>query len=703
MVKNCERCRIPLSYDPNNGVQMMAFIDGQIHPVQSFIGGQWLGIGRDAKDIHSAIDGRVIAQAGNSGIDFGATLDYARSKGSPALAKMTFHDRAKMLKALALHISKHKQLLYDLSFATGATQKDHLIDIDGGIGTLLVFASKGRREMPDSTVYVDGQLEQLSRTGSFMGQHVCTPLQGVAIHINAFNFPVWGMLEKLAPTLLAGVPAIVKPATSTSYVAEACMRIMQDSSLLPAGAVQFISGSVGNLLDELGSQDVLSFTGSFSTGNQLRSHPNLLKHSTRVVVEQDSLNSTVLGPDVQPGSPELALFATEVVQEMTAKAGQKCTAIRRILVPASHTDAVIEALQRKLGSVRVGDPRLEDTDMGALVSAAQRQDVASIQEKLASETEVVFGDTGPLSMSGDGLSPNAFMSPILNYCASPDNAIHVHDLEAFGPVATVMPYNDLPQAIELLNRGQGSLVASVITRDVDVAKDMVMGSGAYHGRLYFNNQDSAKESTGHGSPLPHMTHGGPGRAGGGEEMGGVRGVMHYMQRTAIQGSPELLTGITGRWVPGATEHKKPNHPFTHRYHELTIGDTLNTASREVTLNDIEHFAEFTGDTFYAHMNHEAATRNPFFPGRVAHGYLLLSFAAGLFVEPAEGPVLANTGLDNLRFLKPVEPGDSVQVQLTVKHKTPRNDEYGEVRWHVTLTNQNDEPVAEYELLTMVAF
>jgi len=388
---------------------------------------------------------------------------------------------------------------------------------------------------------------------------------------------------------------------------------------------------------------------------------------------------------------------------MTAKAGQKCTAIRRIMAPSTHTDALIERLQQKLAKIRIGDPRSKDTDMGALVSSAQRQDVAAIQQKLSCETELVFGDVSPLDLNNGELSPDAFMSPLLNYCASPDTATHVHDLEAFGPVATVMPYNDLSHAVQLLKRGQGSLVASVVTRDNAVAKDMVLGAAAFHGRLYFNNQDSAKESTGHGSPLPHMTHGGPGRAGGGEEMGGVRGVMHYMQRTAVQGSPELLSGITDRWVPGAIEHSKPSHPFTRRYNDLDIGDTLNSESRQVTLDDIEHFAAFTGDTFYAHMDHEAATRNPFFPGRVAHGYLLLSFAAGLFVEPNEGPVLANTGLDNLRFLKPVEPGDSIKVRLSVKHKTPRNDEYGEVRWHVTLTNQDHEPVAEYELLTMVAF
>ena len=674
-----------------------------VQAVQSFAAGQWIGTDSSARNVHSAVTGEVIATAGNASLDVQAMLDHARSVGGPHLRALSFHDRARLLKALALHLSQHKQALYDISFATGATHKDHLIDIDGGIGTLLVFASKGRRELPDSQIYLDGAVEQLSRQGSFLGQHVCTSLRGVAVHINAFNFPVWGMLEKLAPTLLAGVPAIVKPATATGYVTELCVKLMLDSGLLPDGALQLVSGGMGDMLDHLGSQDVVSFTGSATTALKLRSSPHLLEQAVRFVAEQDSLNASVLGPDAAPGSPEFELFIKEVTREMTTKAGQKCTAIRRVFAPEAHTAAVIEALQQSLGKIIIGDPRNAGTDMGALVSAEQKQDVLAKAELIGQEAERVFGDPQHFALKGEGLEAGAFVPPLLYHCADPDTGTHVHDVEAFGPVSTVMPYRDLEHAMALLNRGQGSLVASVITHDSDVARQVVLGSGAYHGRLYFNNRDSMKESTGHGSPLPHMVHGGPGRAGGGEELGGVRGVMHYMQRTAVQGSPDVLAAIGSRWVPGAREQQGPAHPFTRSFHELNIGETLHTESRTISLDDIEHFAEFTGDTFYAHMDAEAAARNPFFPGRVAHGYLLLSFAAGLFVQADEGPVLANTGLDNLRFMKPVEAGDSIKVRLSVKHKTPRNDEYGEVRWHVTLSNQDDELVAEYDLLTMNAY
>ena len=608
-----------------------------------------------------------------------------------------------MLKSLGEALGKHKQALYDLSFATGATQSDHLIDIDGGIGTMFVFASKGRREMPDAHVYLDGDVEQLSRNGTFLGQHIATSLQGVAVHINAFNFPVWGMLEKLAPTLLAGVPAIVKPATATCYVTELAVRIMLDSGILPAGALQLVSGGLGDMLDRLTCQDVVSFTGSANTAFKLRSAPHILRNSIRFVAEQDSLNASILGPDAVAGTPEFDLFVKEVQREMTTKAGQKCTAIRRIIAPQAQVDAVIEALSARLAKTVIGDPRHEATRMGALVSNSQKRDVLEKAAIIATEAERVFGDTDNFEVSGADATKGAFLPPMLFHCANPDTAEHIHDTEAFGPVSTIMGYRDLDHAIALANRGEGSLVASVITHDADVAREVASGAGAFHGRLYFNNRDSMKESTGHGSPLPHMVHGGPGRAGGGEELGGLRGVMHYMQRTAIQGSPDILTAISQKWVPGATEKPAPAHPFTRTFNELEIGETIHTDPRKITLEDIEHFAEFTGDTFYAHMDDAAAKRNPFFPGRVAHGYLLLSFAAGMFVEPNEGPVLANTGLDALGFLKPVEAGDSIKVRLTVKHKTPRNENYGEVRWHVTLTNQNDEKVAEYELLTMNAY
>ena len=670
--------------------------------IQSFAAGEWLAPGAGARNIASAITGDVIAQAGNDALDVQAMLGFARDHGGPALRAMTFHDRARMLKALALHLMEHKQALYDLSYDTGATLSDHKIDVDGGIGTMLVFASKGRREMPDAHVYLDGAPEQLGHDGQFMGRHICTPLQGVAVHINAFNFPVWGMLEKLAPTLLAGVPAIVKPATATCYVTEHCVRLMLDSGLLPKGALQLVSGGLGDMLDHLDCQDAVAFTGSADTALKLRSNPRLLQNSVRFTSEQDSLNASVLGLDATPGTPEFDLFVKEVQREMTAKAGQKCTAIRRIMVPHAQIDAVIAALSERLAKTTIGDPRDESTRMGALVSNSQKRDVLEKAALLSAEAERVFGDPDNFTVKGADKDKGAFLPPMLFHCADPDKAERVHDTEAFGPVSTLMPYRDLPHAKQLLNRGQGSLVASIITNDGEVARELTIGSAAFHGRLYFNNRTSMKEATGHGSPLPHMVHGGPGRAGGGEELGGIRGVMHYMQRTAIQGSPDILTAIGKQWLPGAEEITDRDHPFTRRFTELDLGETFYSKSRKISLDDIETFANFTGDTFYAHMDDEAAAANPFFPGRVAHGYLLLSFAAGLFVQPDPGPVLANTGLDNLRFLEPVSAGDSMKVRLTVKHKTPRNEEYGEVRWHVTLTNQREEAVAEYDLLTMNA-
>ena len=670
--------------------------------IHSYAAGEWLAPGAGVRNIASAITGEVIAQAGNDALDAQAMLGFARDHGGPALRAMTFHDRARMLKALALHLMEHKQALYDLSYDTGATLSDHKIDVDGGIGTMLVFASKGRREMPDAHVYLDGAPEQLGREGQFMGRHICTPLQGVAVHINAFNFPVWGMLEKLAPTLLAGVPAIVKPATATCYVTEHCVRLMLDSRLLPKGALQLVSGGLGDMLDHLDCQDAVAFTGSADTALKLRSNPKLLQNSVRFTSEQDSLNASVLGPDATPGTPEFDLFVKEVQREMTAKAGQKCTAIRRVMVPEAQVDAVISALSERLAKTIIGDPRDENTRMGALVSNSQKRDVLEKVALLSTEAERIFGDPEDFTVKGADRDKGAFLPPMLFHCADPDKAERVHDTEAFGPVSTLMPYRDLAHATQLLNRGQGSLVASIITNDGEVARELTMGSAAFHGRLYFNNRKSMGEATGHGSPLPHMVHGGPGRAGGGEELGGIRGVMHYMQRTAIQGSPDILTAIGKQWVPGAEEITDRDHPFTRRFTELDLGETFYSKSREISLEDIETFANFTSDTFYAHMDDEAAAANPFFPGRVAHGYLLLSFAAGLFVQPDPGPVLANTGLDNLRFLEPVSAGDSMKVRLSVKHKTPRNEEYGEVRWHVTLTNQREEAVAEYDLLTMNA-
>lgn len=669
--------------------------------VSSYLCDQWVAPDNNARVIRSAVTAKDIAKAGNSSIDTAAMLDHARQQGGPALRELTFHDRAKKLKQLATHLNEHTSYLTELAFHSGATAADSKIDIDGGIATVFVYASKGRRELPDDTLCTDGEVEQLSRKGTFVGQHVYTSKPGVAVHINAFNFPVWGMLEKLAPTLLAGMPAIIKPATTTSYITEACFRLMIDSEIFPAGSFQLICGGTGNLLNELSAQDVVTFTGSANTANLLRSNPHLLNNAVPFNAEQDSLNATLLGPDITADSPDFDIFVNEVFKEMTVKSGQKCTAIRRVLVPTRLIDATQDALTAKLSALNIGDPSLAETTMGALVSSEQKESVIDACNQISTCARLTYGDATP-TLNDTQMNAGAFVTPMLYHCKDPDNAAAVHAIEAFGPVSTLMPYRDLHHACELLNRGNGSLVASVVTQDGSVAREVTSRSAAWHGRLYFNNLHSNKESTGHGSPLPHMVHGGPGRAGGGEELGGVRAVKHYMQRTAIQGSPDLLQSVTGHYVAGASTAEHSKHPFRKRFSELNIGDTLHTGPREITLDDIEHFAHFTGDTFYAHMDEEAAAANPFFPGRVAHGYLLLSFAAGLFVDPDPGPVLANTGLSDLAFQKPVSAGDSICVSLTVQTKKKRNEEYGEVRWHVTLQNQNDEQVASYQLHTMNA-
>ncbi|MEO7410110.1 MAG: phenylacetic acid degradation bifunctional protein PaaZ, partial [Sphingomicrobium sp.] len=645
------------------------------------------GTGQRA-DIASAIDGSLVATAGSGGIDFAAMLTHARNVGGPALRALTFHQRARIIKGLGLAILAHKEELYALNAASGATRKDGWIDIEGGAGTLLSFSSKGRRELPDAHVLLDGDLEPLSKGGSFVGQHIYTSLQGVAVHINAYNFPIWGMLEKLAPTLLAGMPAIVKPASSTAYLCEAAFRIMIDTGLLPDGAVQLIVGGVGDLFDHLGGQDVVSFTGSATTALKLKSHPVVLRESVKFVAEQDSLNASLLGPDAAPGTPEFDLFVAEVVTEMTVKAGQKCTAIRRAMAPAAHLDALETAIRDKLAEVA--------PDMGALVSCAQRDDVRGQIAKLtAAGARVVAGD--PAAQVGpDG---GAYMQPILLRADDPWSSDAVHDVEAFGPVSTIMPYRDLADAVGLANRGMGSLALSLFTNDPDAARDFIQGAAAFHGRMLVINRDNAAESTGHGSPLPVLVHGGPGRAGGSEEMGGVRGVKHYMQRTAIQSTPAMIACISEQYIPGGPKRFVDGHPFTKRMRDLTIGDTLRTDSRTVSIADIEHFAEFTGDKFYAHMDDEAAKASPIFEGRVAHGYLILSFAAGLFVWPDPGPVLANTGLENLKFLTPLYPGDAMRVELTVRSKSLKSEDSGVVRWAVEIFNQKDELVATYDLLT----
>jgi oxepin-CoA hydrolase/3-oxo-5,6-dehydrosuberyl-CoA semialdehyde dehydrogenase len=657
---------------------------------------RWIAGDGNLAEIPSAIDGTPVAMTGSAGLDFGAMLRHAREVGGPALRTLTFHQRARMVKALGLAIMARKEELYALNYQTGATRKDGWIDIEGGAGTLFSFSSKGRRELPDAHVLLDGQLEGLSKTGTFVGQHIYTPLQGAAVHINAFNFPVWGMLEKIAPTLLAGVPAIVKPASATAYLAEAAFKIMIEADVLPPGAIQLIVGGVGDLFDHLGGQDIVSFTGSASTALKLRTHPTVIRESTRFVAEQDSLNASILGPDAAPGTPEFDLFVKEVATEMTVKAGQKCTAIRRAMAPAEHLDALEKALGERLAGTRVGDPRAEDTRMGALVSVSQRDDVrARIRELETAGARIVAGDPD----AEPAIAGGAFMPPVLLRTDDPWSNAAVHDCEPFGPVSTLMPYRDVADAVALANRGMGSLVLSLFTHSPQAARDFVQGAAAYHGRMLVLNRDNAAESTGHGSPLPVLVHGGPGRAGGSEEMGGVRGVKHYMQRTALQSTPAMIAAITEQYVPGAPKHFIGTHPFRLTMGKLGIGDTWKTGSRTVTLDDIEHFANFTGDKFYAHMDEEAAKASPIFEGRVAHGYLILSFAAGLFVDPDPGPVLANTGLENLRFLTPLYPGDSMRVELSVRAKSLKSEDTGVVRWAVEIFNQRDELVATYDLLT----
>ncbi len=664
---------------------------------------QWVEGDGDGTVLCSAVSGDSVARITSQGLDFAAMLDYARNTGGANLRRLTFHERGEMLKALAKYLMEHKREFYELSTMTGATRSDSWIDIDGGISTLFVFSSKGRREMPNDHVYLDGAPEQLSKNGTFAAQHICTPKLGAAVHINAFNFPCWGMLEKLAPTLLAGVPAIVKPASSTAYLTESMVKRILASGILPKGALQLICGSVGDLFDHLNCQDTIAFTGSKTTAEFLQQHPRVVSESVAFTAETDSLNSSILGPDALPGTPEFDLYIKEVTREMTSKAGQKCTAIRRIIAPAAIAGDVVSALSTALGKIRIGNPASKDVDMGALASQGQRDEVRDRVNELSHQANVVFGGRDEFDVIDADAVKGAFFMPTLLHCEKPLSSPAVHSVEAFGPVSTVLPYDDLAEAIELSRLGAGSLAGSVITNDNDVARELILGTAAYHGRMVVINRHCAAESTGHGSPLPHLVHGGPGRAGGGEEMGGVRGVLHYMQRTAVQGSPETLTAIGRRWVRGADQNDPGAHPFRKTFEQLRLGDTLVTAEREVSLEDIQHFAEFTGDTFYAHTDEEAAAKNPFFEGRVAHGYLIVSFAAGLFVDPDFGPVLANYGVDDLRFAKPVNYGDTLKVRLTCKQKTLRaGTGYGEVRWDTEVSNQDGEIVAQYDVLTMVA-
>jgi oxepin-CoA hydrolase/3-oxo-5,6-dehydrosuberyl-CoA semialdehyde dehydrogenase len=671
--------------------------------LQSYVGGEW----RDGRDrgviMRDATTGETVGEVSSAGIDFAAVLEHAREVGGPALRAMTFHERAAVLKALAKHLSELKEEFYALSLRTGATRNDSWVDIDGGIGTVFAFAGKAGRELPNSRVYLDGAVEGLSKRGSFVGQHIYVSREGAAVHINAFNFPVWGMLEKLAPALLAGVPAIVKPATATAYLTELVVRRIIESGILPAGSLQLVCGSLGDLFEHLNCQDTVSFTGSADTAAKLRVHPTLIRHAVRFVAETDSLNSSILAADAAPGTQEFDLFVKEVVREMTVKAGQKCTAIRKALVPGAVLPDVVAALQASLQQIVVGDPRLEKVRMGPLVSLEQRADVLRRVAELQREAELVSGHPERFEIEGADRERGGFLPPLLLVCRDAHAARAIHEVEAFGPVATVLPYTSADDAIALARRGGGSLVASVFSADDGLANKFVSGLAPYHGRVLVVNRDCAKESTGHGSPLAPLVHGGPGRAGGGEEMGGIRGVLHYMQRTAVQGSPQTQSAVGSRWVRGSRQREPGAHPFRIPFNELQLGYTLNSAEREVSIEDIERFATLSGDDYYAHMDEKEAARNPLFGGRVAHGYFLISAAAGLFVDPAYGPVLGNYGLDHLRFVKPVKPKDRIKVRLTCAEKNLRAEKgWGEVAWDTEITNQNGETVASYTVLTMVS-
>jgi oxepin-CoA hydrolase / 3-oxo-5,6-dehydrosuberyl-CoA semialdehyde dehydrogenase len=669
--------------------------------LRSYTAGQWRTPSSDGVPLRDAVTGDEVARISSDGIDMAGALEYGRAVGGPALRELTFHQRAALLKSLGSHLREHREELYALSTRTGATLHDSKFDVDGGMGVLASYASKARRELPNDTIYFDGVTEPLGRGGSFVGQHICTPLRGVAVQINAFNFPVWGPLEKLAPAFIAGVPSLIKPASQTAYLTERLVGLIVESGLLPEGSVQLICGGVGDLLDHLTEQDLVAFTGSAATANRLRAHPVVVGRAVRFNAEADSLNLSILGPDAAPGSEEFGLFVSQLVTEMTVKAGQKCTAIRRAFVPGGWLDQVADAVRQRLEDVAVGNPANPAVQMGALASLEQRAEVRRSLSLLLAAGKLVGGDPERVELVDADPERGAFMAPILLRVDDPGQAAP-HEVEAFGPVASLLPYATAGQVVALAAKGRGSLVGSVVTGDADFAREVVLGTAPWHGRLLVLDTDDAKESTGHGSPLPVLVHGGPGRAGGGEEMGGIRGVLHYMQRTAVQASPRTLTAITGRWVPGAPR-REGEHPFRKSLAELRVGDCVVAGPRTVTRSDIAQFAELTGDTFYAHTDEEAARANPLFGGIVAHGYLVVALAAGLFVAPEPGPVLANYGLENLRFRTPVKPGDELTVTLTAKQITPRADAvYGEVRWDTDVTNQRGESVAKYDVLTLVA-
>ena len=671
----------------------------------NYVMGQWIEGRGDLQTLCNAVTGEPIYQTGTGGLDFPEMLHYARTQGNPALRKMSFHERGRMLKALALHLQNHLEKFYRISYQTGATRADSWIDLEGGIGNLFSYASL-RRKFPDQPFMIDGDPVNLGKQHTFMAQHILVPKEGVAIHINAYNFPVWGMLEKIAVNLLAGMPAIVKPATCTSFLTEAVVREISASGILPPGALQLICGSAGPLLDLLTSQDVVTFTGSASTGLKLKSNPTILKENVSFTMEADSLNCIVLGQDVAPDMPEWEIFVKEVRKEMTVKAGQKCTAIRRIFVPENKIEDMRKSLRAALAQTVIGNPVHEKVRMGSLAGQEQRQELLLQVQKLLASSQIIYGSLDSVELVDADFLKGAFISPILLQEEHPLTSTAAHDIEAFGPVSTLMSYSNMAEALLLSKKGRGSLCSTIVTRNNRLAADYTLGAATHHGRILILNRDNALESTGHGSPLPLLIHGGPGRAGGGEEMGGIRGVKHYMQRTAVQGSPDALTILTSVYQPHARQHTKGEHPFTKYFEELEIGDSLHTGTRTITGEDIDRFAELSGDHFYAH-DERTVFEDTLFERRVAHGYFILSAAAGLFVHAPKGPVLLNYGIDECRFLKPVYAGARIAVRFTCKEKTavdPKDEQElpkGIVKWYVDVYDETGDSVMIATILTMV--
>jgi oxepin-CoA hydrolase / 3-oxo-5,6-dehydrosuberyl-CoA semialdehyde dehydrogenase len=675
--------------------------------LENYVMGKWVRGDGDGQALFNAVTGNAIATASTKGLDMASILHYARQKGNPALRAMSFHERGRMLRALALHLREHLDKFYQISYQTGATKADSWVDIEGGIGNLFAYASL-RRKFPDQPYCLDGEHHSLGKANTFMGHHLLIPKEGVAVHINAFNFPVWGMLEKIAVNLLAGVPAVVKPATVTSFLTEAVVKEIAASGILPDGALQLLCGSAGDLLDHVQSQDIITFTGSATTGLMLKSHPVVLKENVPFTMEADSLNSIVLGTDVTPDMPEWDLFIKEVRKEMTTKCGQKCTAIRRIFVPENKLEDVQIALGKALAQTVIGNPLNETVRMGSLAGQSQRNEVREQVQKLLASSQIIYGSMDSVSVVDADATVGAFMSPLLLMNPQPMSSNEVHEVEAFGPVSTLMPYNSLQEAIALVKLGKGSLVSSVVTNDPSIARDYTIGAGTYHGRILVLNRACAKENTGHGSPLPLLVHGGPGRAGGGEEMGGLRGVKHYMQRVAIQGSPDMITAISQVYQPGATGIDGGAHPFTKYFEELVIGEQILTSPRMITKEDIDSFADLSGDHFYAHLD-STNFEGTMFERQVAHGYFIMSAAAGLFVDSYEkNPVLLNYGIDELRFTKPVYPGDTIQVRFTCKEKIAQEKkeitdiDKGIVKWLVEIIDATNEITGIATILTMVA-